>query len=180
MDEKQISRKSRFLSLVLRHKPEDADIVLDKNGWAPVKDILKNLELTQEELDSVVENNDKKRFEYDELKTKIRARQGHSLKVDVELKEIIPDKKLFHGTAAKFKDSILVEGIKKQTRQHVHLSSELQTAIKVGSRHGSPCVFKVDAPKMVEDGFKFYISNNEVYLTDYVPPIYITVTYLKH
>ncbi len=109
---------------------------------------------------------------------RIRARQGHSLDVDVELQEIMPTEALFHGTAASIKDIIMLEGIKKQNRQHVHLSDDGLTAFQVGSRHGAPFVFRVDAPKMAADGFKFYKSNNGVYLTDYVPPVYLEPEYL--
>lgn len=169
-------KKSRFLSLILRHDPEKGNITLDNNGWAKVKDILHNCTLKMSELEDIVENNNKKRFEFDEHKIRIRARQGHSLDVDVELKEVKPDFYLFHGTSTKVSSILFQEGIKKQKRQHVHLSKDVETAISVGSRHGTPCVFKINAPKMVEDGFKFYESNNGVYLTDYVPPVYIELT----
>lgn len=173
--DKTLIQKGKFLALVLRHNPEKANIVLDKNGWAVVEDILKNCALSKDQLQTIVDTNNKKRFEFDNDKQKIRARQGHSIDVDVELKEYIPVMNLYHGTAERFRDAIILDGIKKQTRQHVHLSDNTETAINVGSRHGKPTVFIVDAVKMHADGFKFFKSNNDVYLTDYVPPVYLTV-----
>jgi putative RNA 2'-phosphotransferase len=175
---KENIKKSKFLSKILRHNPESAGITLDKHGWANVKDILHKCSLKMPELESIVETNDKKRFEFDQHKMRIRARQGHSIEVDVELKEVIPTEDLFHGTSDKSVDIIFVEGIKKQNRNHVHLSDNIVTASQVGQRHGAPKVFRVNAPKMVEDGFKFYLSNNGVYLTEYVPPVYLEIEYL--
>ncbi len=175
---KELIKSSRFISKILRHDPEAAGITLDKNGWADVKDILHKCKIKMPELEEIVETNDKKRFEFDQHKIRIRARQGHSIDVDVELKEIVPTEPLFHGTSQNVKDIILLEGIKKQNRQHVHLSDNVITALAVGARHGKPWMFCVDAPKMAADGFKFYLSNNGVYLTDYVPPVYLEPEYL--
>lgn len=174
---KNLIKQSKFLSKILRHDPESANIQLDKNGWASVKDILHSLKIKMPELEEIVEENNKKRFEFDKHKIRIRARQGHSIKVDIELNEVIPTTDLFHGTTENKKDLILLEGIKKQSRLHVHLTDDSITALSVGSRHGSPLVFRIDAVKMYEDDFKFYLSNNGVYLTDYVPPIYIKTEY---
>jgi len=175
---KDLIKSSRFISKILRHDPEAAGITLDKNGWADVKDILHKCKIKMPQLEEIVETNDKKRFEFDQHKIRIRARQGHSIDVDVELKEVVPTIPLFHGTSQSVKDIILLEGIKKQSRQHVHLSDNGVTAFNVGGRHGAPYVFRVDAPKMAADGFKFYLSNNGVYLTDYVPPVYLSPEYL--
>lgn len=176
---KDLIKKSKFLSKILRHDPAAAGVVLDKNGWVSVKDILHNCKLKMIELEFIVDTNDKKRFEFDQHKMRIRARQGHSIEVDVELKEVVPTEDLFHGTANEVADIIKLEGIKKQSRNHVHLTNDAVTAITVGSRHGVPIVFRVNAPQMVNDGFKFYLSNNGVYLTDYIPPVYISVEYFK-
>lgn len=161
--------------MVLRHKPEAANITLDSKGWADVKLLLKhkNVNITLEELEKIVDENDKKRFEFNPNKTKIRARQGHTIAVDVELQPVEPEVELYHGTAEQNKEKIKTAGIKKQSRNHVHLSGDVETAINVGKRYGSPIVFKVNAPQMVKDGIKFFKSNNGVYLTDFVPPTYI-------
>jgi len=177
---KNLTSKSKFLSLVLRHNPKAAGITLDANGWANVDELLKSKDLqglTLDDLKTIVENNNKKRFEFNDDFSKIRARQGHSINVDVELSEFIPDKKLYHGTGKQFVRPIIIEGIKKQNRLHVHLSDNISTAITVGERHGTPVVFLIDAVRMYQDGFKFYKSNNDVYLTDYVPPVHLTPLY---
>ena len=178
--DKALQRKSKFLSLILRHDPSKVDIVLDDKGWASVSDILKKVPLKMSELENIVQTNDKKRFEFDAHKQRIRACQGHSIDVDVELKEIIPTNDLYHGTATKYVASIMKHGITKQKRQHVHLSIDYQTAEKVGSRHGVPAVIVVDAVKMHSDGHKIYLSNNEVYLTDNVPTKYLIPTFNIH
>lgn len=172
---KELEKKSKKLSLVLRHKPEVANISLDKNGWAKVSEILNALQIEIPELEEIVETNDKKRFEFDNNKIKIRARQGHSIEVDVELHSFVPTIPLYHGTSVSNKKNIKLSGIKKQSRQHVHLSDNIDTAINVGSRHGIPLIFEVDAIRMHQDGFKFFKSNNDVYLTEFVPPVYIKI-----
>lgn len=126
-----------------------------------------------EELEEIVETNNKKRYEFSDDKKKIRARQGHSIPVDVELKEATPPKVLYHGTATRFLSSIMSQGILKGTRLYVHLSDNVETAEKVGSRHGKPVVLFLDTDCMVKDGIKFYISNNDVWLTEYVDSKYI-------
>lgn len=171
--DKELIRKSKFLSLILRHDPAKFNIVLDKNGWAEVNEIVSAILVKKTDLESIVSNNDKKRFEFNSDHSKIRAAQGHSISVDVELQEVVPTNDLYHGTATKYVESILQFGITKQNRQHVHLSKDYPTALKVGSRHGTPEVLVVDAVKMHEDGNKIYISNNGVYLTDYVAPQYL-------
>ncbi len=168
---------SRFLSLVLRHKPEKIDLVLDGNGWASVTELLSKLKptITMEILKEIVESNDKKRFAFNEDKSKIRASQGHSIKIDLALESVEPPEVLYHGTAKRFLDSIKKSGLQKQSRTHVHLSGNHDTAINVGKRHGKPIVLKIDTKKMSIDGHKFYISENEVWLTDNVPVEYILI-----
>lgn len=178
MNEKEIKNISKFLSLVLRHAPETIALELDENGWANVNELIaqcnkSHKKLDVELLDYVVENNDKKRFAFNEDKTKIRASQGHSISVELALEEVEPLHFLYHGTVGKFMQSIRNEGLKKMNRQHVHLSKDRETAIIVGSRRGKPEILSINAPKMHQDGFKFYVSENGVWLTDHVPAEYI-------
>jgi putative RNA 2'-phosphotransferase len=178
MDEKRRTRVSKFLSLVLRHEPELAKLTLEPGGWVLIDDLLRGAastgtRITREELDTVVAKCDKQRFAIDETKTKIRANQGHSTEVELQIEEAEPPTELYHGTASRFADSILREGLNKQQRHHVHLSADTTTAIKVGQRHGSPVVFVVNAAKMRADGHTFYRSANGVWLVDHVPPEYL-------
>ncbi len=171
-------RISKNLSLILRHQPEKINLKLDKNGWANVEELLKKLRIngkliSMEQLETVVATNDKQRFSFNEDKTKIRANQGHSIAIDLELIEQKPPEFLYHGTAKKFIDSILKKGLRKQNRHHVHLSSDVKTAHSVGKRHGSPIILKISAKQMFEQGFVFYQSKNGVWLTDKVPVEYI-------
>ena len=166
-------KNSKYLSKILRHDPGSVGIVLDKNGWALVDDILSKMNLSMSSLDSVVKNNNKQRFEFNEDKTKIRARQGHSINVDLELEEKKPPALLYHGTVDRFLGDIKINGLKKMGRQHVHLSADKETAIKVGARRGKPIVLVVYALHMHRYGFKFYQSNNGVWLTDSVPPSFL-------
>lgn len=168
--------KSKQISYILRHDP--SGLHMDKFGWVSVVDLLKKTNLTKDELDSIVKYNNKQRFAYSEDGSKIRARQGHSVKVDVELKQTTPPEKLFHGTATKnidsiFIDSILRTGLNKGNRLYVHLSADLNTAKQVGSRHGKPVIFEVDSSKMNSDGILFYLSENGVWLTDFVDKKYL-------
>lgn len=165
-----ITNKSRKLAYLLRH---DKEYVFDEHGYRDVDDLIKNHSFTMSMLETIVRENNKKRFEFNDDKTKIRACQGHSVKVDVELKEATPPDILYHGTVEKYLDSIRDIGLQKGTRLHVHLSKDIATAIAVGRRHGEPVVLAVDSKSMVQDGFKFYLSNNGVWLVDNVPVIYI-------
>ncbi|MFW0736538.1 RNA 2'-phosphotransferase [Flavobacterium sp. T12S277] len=178
MNEKIAKSVSKFLSLVLRHSPETIGLKLDENGWADVEELItkcsqKGNKLDVELLDYVVENNDKKRFAFNEDKTKIRASQGHSISVELNLNEAEPSEFLYHGTVGKFMESIKREGLQKMSRQHVHLSQDKETAIKVGSRRGAPQILTVRSGAMYKDGFKFYLSENNVWLTAEVPAKYI-------
>ncbi len=168
----------KFLSLILRHKPETIGITLDGNGWCNVDDLIEKMNMNgrkidMEMLNRIVDNNDKARYEFNSDKSRIRARQGHSVNVDVELKEKIPPEYLYHGTASRYVESIREKGIVKGSRQHVHLSEKIETAVSVGKRHGSPYVIKINAKKMYEDGYRFFLSNNGVWLTEYVGREYL-------
>jgi putative RNA 2'-phosphotransferase len=178
MTEKEEKRNSKFMSLVLRHKPEIIDLELDANGWADVNELIEKLArhgapMTLAELEHIVATNSKKRFAFDDSHTKIRASQGHSLGVDLQLKEAVPPEYLYHGTGEKSVDAILAQGLEKRTRQHVHLSTDIPTAIAVGSRNGRPRVFRVAASQMHADGMLFYLSENKVWLADHVPVRYL-------
>ncbi|MCG2617409.1 RNA 2'-phosphotransferase [Terrimonas sp. NA20] len=169
---------SKFLSLVLRHKPEQIGLTLDQNGWASVTELLAKLHangspVSMELLEEIVDSNNKKRFAFNNDKTQIRASQGHSIEIDLDIKACEPPALLFHGTAEKNLESILASGLKKQNRQHVHLSDNTDTAKNVGARHGRPVVLQVNAGQMQKDGFTFYLSANNVWLTDEVPAVYL-------
>ncbi|RMZ60768.1 RNA 2'-phosphotransferase [Chryseobacterium nematophagum] len=179
MNEQEKKKLSKFLSLILRHQPELINLTLDENGWAYIEDLkLKSshnkMYFTLEELDEVVETNNKKRFIFNEDKTKIRANQGHSIDIDLGLKPQKPPEFLYHGTALHNIDSILEKGIERRNRQHVHLSPDKETATKVGMRHGKPIILTIRTGKMFEDGVLFYLSENGVWLTDYVNVQYIS------
>ena len=175
---KNTIRISKFLSLVLRHKPETIGIELDSNGWVSIPVLLAALAangraISREELEKIVQENDKQRFAIQD--GRIRANQGHSISVSLDLEPTIPPASLYHGTATRFLASILGSGLKKMNRQHVHLSADKVTARKVGIRHGKPAILKIDASQMTQDGFQFFLSNNGVWLTDSVAPRYIEV-----
>jgi len=168
---------SKFLSLILRHKPEAIGIKLDKHGWANVDELIKKMSkekyINKDILECIVEHDAKQRYSFNEDKTMIRANQGHSVKVDVELEEKEPPEILYHGTATKFVKGIEKEGLKHQNRLYVHLSKDIDTATKVGLRHGELVIYEVKAKEMFNDGFKFFISANGVWLTDHVPIKYL-------
>ncbi|UPT69138.1 MAG: RNA 2'-phosphotransferase [Sphingobacteriales bacterium JAD_PAG50586_3] len=171
---------SKFISLVLRHKPETIGVTLDENGWADVADLLQKFNahgtaITFDELKAIVDENTKKRFAFNDDFTKIRANQGHSVEVDLKLQPQTPPAILYHGTALKNLDSIKEKGLLKGERQHVHLSDNIATATQVGSRHGKPIVLHIDTVTMLADGHIFYLSDNNVWLTDFVPAEYIVI-----
>ena len=174
MDDKEVIRKGKHLAFLLRHDQDAFDKgLIDNNGWRNVSELIKNEGYSKELLDEIVEANNKQRYEYNSDKSKIRARQGHSINVDVNLTEAIPPSVLYHGTSTKALESIYKQGIVKGKRLYVHLSKDEETALKVGSRHGTPYVLKIDTEQMIKDGLKFYISNNGVWLTEYVNSKYI-------
>lgn len=167
---------SKYISLILRHKPEEIGITLDNHGWANVdqliKGINKNYYIDLQILEEIVETDNKQRYSFNSDKTKIRANQGHSVNVDVELEEVEPPALLYHGTSSKNIDSINKQGIKAQSRLYVHLSADEKTAFNVGRRHGSPAVIVIRSKMMYKNGIKFFKSANGVYLTKYVSPKY--------
>lgn len=177
---KDYEKTSKFLSYVLRHEPEAIGIKLDKDGWTEIENLItcankNNEHLTKELIIKVVETSDKKRFSISEDGKYIRAEQGHSTSsVDIQYEEKTPPKFLYHGTAIRFLDSIKQEGLKAVSRQYVHLSLDEHTALEVGKRHGKPIVLKIKAEEMYLKGFKFYLSNNGVWLIKNVPFEYIT------
>ena len=171
---------SKFLSLVLRHQPELIGLTLDENGWVSVEELLKQIQtkgyhLSSRQLKELVDANDKKRFVFSEDGQWIRAAQGHSITVDLQLKLATPPTQLFHGTAERNVTNIQKEGLKKGKRHHVHLSADVETARAVGTRYGKPVVFVVDAAAMQQEGFVFYLSENGVWLTDAVPARYLAL-----
>lgn len=176
--DKQLTHISKFLSLVLRHQPETISIQLDQNGWTDVNDLIEKannygVKFDRETLNHIVATNTKKRFAFNDTLDKIRASEGHSINIELGYKNEKTPKFLFHGTAEKSVKSILDTGLEKRNRHHVHLSGDIETAIKVGQRHGKPFVFKVFAEQMYNDNFQFFISDNGVWLTDNVPTKYL-------
>ena len=178
MTEKETTKLSKFLSLVLRHQPETIGLQLDANGWAPVDRLFEQMiahghSITPEQLQHVVDTNSKKRFAFSEDGLHIRASQGHSVEVDLDYQPTLPPAVLYHGTAVVNVAAILQQGLEKRSRHHVHLSADKATALQVGWRHGKPQVLVVDAGRMQQDGYQFYLSANGVWLTDAVPAAYI-------
>lgn len=179
MTEQDKKRIGKFLSLVLRHDPSKIGIELDENGWANVQELIEKCKkhrcnFSLEELEEIVETNDKQRYSFNEKRNKIRANQGHSIDIDLALSPSDPPDFLYHGTATRFLSSIMEQGIIKGSRQHVHLSKDKETAEKVGSRHGKVIVLTIMTGKMHEDGILFYQSDNGVWLTDYIDVKYIS------
>jgi len=178
MDQKTLIKHSKFISLVLRHQPEKAGLKLDEAGWAPVADLLAGMQrrgrgISLVELQEVVAGNDKKRFAFNDDKTCIRASQGHSVAVDLGYHATPPPAELFHGTIAKFLESIQLKGLDKRARHHVHLSADRQTATKVALRRGKAVILTVDAAAMHAAGHDFFVTANGVWLTENVPPQFI-------
>ena len=174
---KQLEEISKFIALILRHKPETIGITLDEHGWAKVDELIDGISKTyvfnMEMLEEIVRTDKKGRYSFSEDKTLIRANQGHSIPVDVELEVVNPPEFLYHGTGVKFVESIDAQGLIPKSRLYVHLSSDTDTAVKVGSRHGNPVVYKVLSGKMCHDGHIFYKSVNGVWLTKMVPVEYL-------
>lgn len=178
MDKRSI-RISKYLSKYLRHAPHELGLTLRPGGWVAVDDLLdatrkQGFLISYDELVACVETSDKQRFSFDDTGALIRANQGHSVEVDLHLEEREPPEVLYHGTGERFLPSILAEGVKKGQRHHVHLSRDAETARKVGARRGPPVVLAVDARGMQRDGHPFFLSANGVWLTDAVPPGYLS------
>ena len=176
--DRQLIKLSKYLSYVLRHHPESVGLELEEGGWVPV-DALRDAcrrdghPISLAQLRHVVATNDKRRFSFDATGRRIRANQGHSVEVDLELDPLEPPELLFHGTVDRFLGSIRGEGLRRGSRHHVHLSGDEPTARRVGSRRGRPVVLVVEAGRILCDGHTFYQSENGVWLTDAVPPEYL-------
>ena len=182
LSEKENIKLSKFLSMVLRHRPELIGIELDEQGWVNVSELRRKAAaygkvFSMEMLEYLVDTNSKKRFAFNEDKRKIRASQGHSVEIDLGYEPQTPPEVLFHGTATHVVEVILKSGLEKRKRTHVHLSADRETATKVGQRHGKPVIFEVEAGKMSKAGHLFYLSENGVWLTDAVPAEFLTVKF---
>ena len=170
-------KTSKFISLILRHKPETIGITLDEHGWADVSELISGVSKTRpldmEDLERIVAEDEKQRYSFNEDKTLIRANQGHSIPVDVELEQVEPPEILYHGTATRFVESIDREGLIPKSRLYVHLSGDEETAVKVGRRHGKPVIYRIKSGEMHRDGYVFYKSVNGVWLIKAVPVKYL-------
>lgn len=171
-------RFSKTLSYWLRHRPDEAGLTLDTAGWTSVDDVLgalgrAGLPADIDALLRVVEENDKQRFELSPDLQRIRARQGHSVEIELDLAPVTPPTLLYHGTVDRFLDAIMAEGLRKMRRHHVHLSSTLETAQRVGARRGRAIVLEIDAATMSADGAIFFVTENGVWLTESVAPRYL-------
>lgn len=180
MDSRELTSTSRFLSLVLRHKPETIGVTLDASGWVSVEALLQGMAaqrriLTRQQLEFVVEKNDKQRFEFDAERRMIRASQGHSVAVELGYQPAVPPAILYHGTVERFLDSINRSGLLKGERHHVHLHDDISVARQVGQRRGRPVILRVDARAMADSGIEFFQSANGVWLVDTVPPEFLTL-----
>jgi putative RNA 2'-phosphotransferase len=180
MNKDQLKKISKSMSYVLRHRPDTIGIELREGGWISVDELLTAFEragkpFTLDVLERVVTENDKQRFEFSADGLQIRARQGHSVEVDLGYAACAPPKVLYHGTATRNLDSILKQGLVKGSRHHVHLSTNIETMVQVAMRHGKPVVLAVDAARMHAAGFEFFVTENHVWLTDHVPPEFLSV-----
>jgi len=178
ISEKETTRLSKQLSYVLRHNPGSIGITLDEQGWTDVAVLLKRLAansypVTMDVLRHVVTTNAKQRFSLNEVETKIRANQGHSVEVELGYTATTPPEFLYHGTVDRFVAAIMQQGLQKMNRHHVHLSADTATATIVGQRRGKPLILQINAAKMHGAGYSFYVSDNNVWLTDEVPPAFI-------
>lgn len=179
-EERRLERLSKFISMILRHKPQVIGITLDEHGWADVDELIKGINETGEEiefskdtLETIVKTDKKQRYSFSQDRTLIRANQGHSIPVDVELEKKEPPKVLYHGTGSRFVKSIQEQGLLPMERLYVHLSTDVETAINVGKRHGTPAIFQVNSEQMQKDGYDFFQSVNGVWLIKEVPAKYL-------
>lgn len=170
----------KYLSMILRHRPEVADVRIDEHGWAEVDQLIKGIsrhrEVDFDLLLDIVNADSKQRFSFSEDMKRIRANQGHSINVNVQMNELTPPDMLYHGTGKKSVNSIMKQGILKKDRLYVHLSKDFETAVNVGRRHGKPVVFRVHSGRMHTDGYRFFLSDNGVWLVKHVPAKYIEIT----
>ena len=175
--ERRLERLSKFISMILRHRPGVIGITLDEHGWANVDELVEGINQTEAfskaTLEKIVKTDEKQRYSFSQDKTLIRANQGHSIPVDVELEKKEPSEVLYHGTGVKSVGSIKEKGLLPMERLYVHLSADIETATKVGKRHGSPYIFRVDTAQMSKDGYDFFQSVNGVWLTKEVPVQYL-------
>ncbi|GLZ11058.1 putative RNA 2'-phosphotransferase [Actinomadura sp. NBRC 104425] len=178
MDERRTVRISKYLARHLRNRPQDIQITLDPHGWVDVDELLSaaarhGFPISRDELDHVVAVNDKRRYAFDETGRRIRANQGHSVDVDLDLPVTPPPPYLYHGTTSRFVAAIRREGLRRMNRHAVHLSPDRRTAERVGSRRGTPVVLTVDSGRMAADGHQFRVTPNNVWLVESVPPRYL-------
>ena len=178
MNDEQLVKVSKYLSKHLRHQPQSLGLTLQPGGWVGVEELLaacakSRFFISRAQLDAVVADNDKQRFSFDESGERIRANQGHSVEVDLALVAQLPPETLYHGTGAGSVEAIRREGLLKLRRHHVHLSPNVETARRVGARHGKPHLFVVDTQAMHVAGHLFYCSDNGVWLTDHIPPEFL-------
>jgi len=164
---------SKKLSYILRHNPSSVGLVMKAGGWVDVEQLLKGMSINMGTLEQIVSEDDKQRYSFSADKTMIKANQGHSIDIYMGFERAYPTAVLYHGTAQRFIESIEAEGIKSMNRQYVHLSVNKDTAIKVGNRHGKPVILTIDAKRMADDGYRFYLSDNGVWLTEHVPWSYV-------
>jgi putative RNA 2'-phosphotransferase len=174
MNDEQLVRSSKYLSKHLRHQPERLGLTLAPGGWVPVADLLAacaraGVSISRADLAEIVARNSKQRFSFDPTGMLIRANQGHSVAVDLQLVTSTPPDVLYHGTGERAVPAILRDGLLKMNRHHVHLSTDIATALSVGARHGRPMIFQIDAVAMAEAGHEFSCSDNGVWLVEHVP-----------
>jgi len=184
MPDNHTKHVSKFLSLILRHHPETVGVKLDTSGWVGVDDLLSainrhsnKITLDRKSLEQIVDTNDKQRFEFNQSRLSIRARQGHSVEVNLGYSPTVPPETLLHGTARKFMASILENGLKKMNRHHVHLHTDGKNAATVGGRRGDSVLLQVRSGHMHRAGFEFFVTENGVWLTDFVPPEFIDASF---
>jgi len=175
----RLIRISKYLSKHLRHAPDRLGLTLQPGGWVPVDQLLAatrkhGFAIGRDELVHCVESDDKRRYSFDPTGERIRANQGHSVAVDLQLEEREPPETLYHGTVERFLPSILAQGLLRGKRHHVHLSRDVETATRVGARRGAPVILTVDAGRMSRAGRAFYLSVNGVWLTDDVPAEFLS------
>lgn len=181
-NQKNLTKISKYMSLILRHRPEVIGLTLDSHGWADVRELIRGIkakypDFSREMLEEIVESDEKQRYSFDQNGMRIRANQGHSVHVDVDMEEMDPPEILYHGTGRKSLSSILEKGLLPGNRLFVHLSKDTETARKVGARHGDPVIFIVHAGQMAKDGYTFRLSANGVWQIPEVPVKYLELTY---
>ncbi len=171
------TRISKYIALLLRHQPEKAGLVMDEHGWVRTDDLIRGVsesyDFDRELLEKIVREDEKQRYAFNEDHSLIRASQGHSIPVDVQLQVCEPPEYLFHGTGEKYLQSIQSQGLLPKSRLYVHLSADPDTAYKTGQRHGRSVVLTVRAREMRDAGHIFYRSANGVWLCEKVPAAYL-------